>query len=167
VADTEIAGPTQLEFVVSRGPEKAQVRVPSLVGLSIDDALSAVAATSVAVKFSMRPPSKSEKPGVVASQSPAGGSLIPPTASVAVTVTTPAVQKGMVSGIFSRQLPEYPYALKVSLDVISPMGERSTLLTVNHPGGLFTAPYNLPDGSILVLSVLDREVPPREEVKSQ
>jgi len=165
--DTEIGGPTVLEFVVSRGPQRAQVRVPDLVGLSIDDALAAVEASSVAVNFSMRPPSRSEKPGVVASQLPSGGSLIPPTSSMSATITTPAAQKGMVAGIYSRQLPTYPYSLKVSLGAISPMGERSTLLTVNHPGGLFTAPYDLPEGSVLVLTVLDREVPPREEVKSQ
>ncbi len=73
----------------------------------------------------------------------------------------------MVAGIFSRDLPEYPYPLKVSLEALSPLGERSPIITVNHPGGPFTAPYLVPAGSVLVLSVLDREVPPRTEVGTQ
>ncbi|MGO8692727.1 MAG: PASTA domain-containing protein [Rectinemataceae bacterium] len=164
---TELGGATLLELVVSRGPQRAQVKVPALLGLSIDDALAVVEGSSVDINFAMRDPMKNEKPGVVVSEFPSAGSLIPPASSIAVTVTTPGAQKGMASGIFSRQLPQYPYPLKVSLDVISPMGERTPLLTVRHPGGLFTAPYNLPVGSMLVLSVLDREVPPRVEVGTQ
>ena len=167
VPGTEIAGPTLLEFVVSRGMQKAQVKVPALLGLSIDDTLAAVEGTTVDVVFSMRDPAKNEKPGVVVSEFPSAGSLIPPTSSVAVTITTPVPQKGMAAGVYSRQLPQYPYPLKVSLEVISPMGERTPLLTVRHPGGLFTVPYDLPVGSMLVLSVLDREVPPRVEVGTQ
>jgi eukaryotic-like serine/threonine-protein kinase len=162
--ETEIAGPTQLELVVSRGPEKAQVKVPDLVGLPLADTLSLVVNANLIVDFSMRGAGRSEKAGTVVSQTPAAGSMIPANARVSVTLATPAPEKGVVAGIFSRDLPDYPYPLKVSLDSISPSGDRSPVLTVNHPGGSFTAPYALPAGDTLVLSVLDREVPPRVEV---
>jgi Uncharacterized protein conserved in bacteria len=167
-AGTDIAGPTQLELVVSRGPEKAQVHVPDLVGLSIDDALLQVEKNDLVVNFSMRAAGRSERQGFVAAQTPAAGSMIPATARVSVTLTAPpkSKDKPLVSGIFSRDLPEYPYALKVQLDAMSPSGDRSPLLTVNHPGGSFTAPYSLPEGYSLVLSVLDHIVPPSVEVSA-
>jgi eukaryotic-like serine/threonine-protein kinase len=166
IPDTEIAGPTKLELVVSRGPEKAQVRVPDLKGLSIDDALLQVEKTDLVVNFSMRAGGKSERPGAVVAQTPAAGSMIPANARVSVTLSAPHETKGRVAGIFSRDLPEYPYPLKVSLESVGPSGDRSPLLTVNHPGGSFTAPYVLPEGDALVLSVLGREVPPRVEVQA-
>jgi eukaryotic-like serine/threonine-protein kinase len=164
--ETEISGLTQLELVVSRGPEKAQVRVPDLAGLSISDALLQVEKTDLAVNFSMRAGGKSEKPGTVVAQTPAAGSMIPANARVSVTLSAPSPSKDLVAGVYSRDLPEYPYPLKVTLESLSPSGDRSPLLTVNHPGGSFTAPYVLPRGYALVLSVLDREVPPRVEVGS-
>jgi beta-lactam-binding protein with PASTA domain len=164
--ETEIAGATQLEFVVSRGPEKAQVRVPDLGGLSIDVALLQVEKTDLAVNFSIRAAGRSERPGTVVAQTPEAGSMIPSTARVSVILSFPTAVAGKVAGIYSRDLPEYPYPLKVSLESLSPSGDRSPLLTVNHPGGSFTAPYVLPEGYSLVLSVMDREIPPRVEVRA-
>jgi eukaryotic-like serine/threonine-protein kinase len=164
--ETEIGGPTQLELVVSRGPEKAQIKVPDLAGLSIDDALLQVEKTDLVVNFSMRAAGKSERPGTVVAQTPAAGSMIPPNARVSVTLSSPRAEKGRVAGVYKRDLPEYPYPLKVSLESRSPSGDSSPIVTVNHPGGSFSAPYVLPEGHILVLSVLDREVPPRVEVSS-
>jgi eukaryotic-like serine/threonine-protein kinase len=164
--ETEIGGPTQLELVVSRGPEKAQVRVPDLTGLSIDEALLLVEKTDLVVNFSMRVAAKSERSGAVVAQTPTPGSMIPPNARVSVTLSSPAAEKGQVAGIYKRDLPEYPYPLKVSLESRSPSGDSSPIVTVNHPGGAFSAPFVLPEGDVLVLSVLDREVPPRVEVSS-
>jgi beta-lactam-binding protein with PASTA domain len=163
-ADTAIDGPTVLELVVSRGPEKAQVTVPDFKGLSYQDALLQIEKANVAVVFTMRKADGREKPGVVVSETPEPGTRMAPTGKVQVTVTAPALQKGYSSGIFMRDLPEYPYPLKVVLEALLPTGERQALLRVNHPGGKFTAPYVLPDSSVLILSVLDREVA-RVEVK--
>jgi beta-lactam-binding protein with PASTA domain len=164
--ETEIAGPTQLELVVSRGPEKAQVRVPDLTGLTIDAALLLVEKTDLVVDFTMRAAGKSERPGAVVAQTPTPGSMIPANARVSVTLSAPTLEKGQVADIYKRDLPEYPYPLKVSLESRSPSGDRRPIVTVNHPGGSFSAPYVLPEGDVLVLSVLDREVPPRVEVKA-
>lgn len=163
-ADTQIDGPVALELIVSRGPEKAQISVPDLRGLSFQDALLQIEKSNVAVVFAMRKADSHEKQGSVASETPEPGTRMAPTGRIQVTVTAPAVQKGFSFGIFERDLPEYPYPLKVSLEVLLPSGERQALLRVNHPGGKFTAPYVLPDSSVLILSVLDREVA-RVEVK--
>lgn len=164
--ETEIAGPTQLELVVSRGPEKPQIKVPDLMGLSVDEVLLQVEKSNLVASFSMRAAGRSERKGAVVSQTPTAGSMIQPNARITVTLTAPAVKDKKVAGIFSRDLPEYPYPLKVSLESIGPSGTRSPVITVNHPGGPFSAPYVLDEGDILELSVLDRPVPPRVEVTS-
>ena len=69
-----------------------------------------------------------------------------------------------VHGIFSTTIPEYPYAVPVKLDVIPQEGSRYGIATFNHIGGALTIPYAVPHGSVLVLSVLDREVE-RESVQ--
>ena len=165
-AETRIDGPVALDLVVSRGPEKAQVSVPDLTGLSFADALLQIEKYNVAVTFTMRKADGREKPGSIVSQTPTPGSLMPPAGRIAATVAAPQAQTGMVSGIFDRDLPEYPYPLKVTLETLLPTGERQLLVRVNHPGGKFSAPYVLPESSILILSVLDREVA-RVEVAGQ
>ena len=157
-AETRIDGPLALDLVVSLGPEKAQVSVPDLTGLSFADALLQIEKYNVAVTFTMRKADGREKPGSVASQTPTPGSLMPSSGRIAATVTAPQAQTGMVAGIFDRDLPEYPYPLKVTLEALLPTGERQLVVRVNHPGGKFSAPYVLPEASILILSVLDREV---------
>lgn len=63
-----------------------------------------------------------------------------------------------VQGIFSTKIPEYPYAVPVKLDVIPQEGSRYGIATFHHIGGDLTIPYAVPHGSVLILSVLDREV---------
>ena len=164
---TEIGGPTKLELVVSRGPEKPQLLVPDLKGLGFAEVLAQVQKADLVVTFTMRKAAGKEKEGLVVAQTPAAGSLVPASTRLSVTVTTPAAEKGLVAGVYSRELQEYPYPLKVCLEAMGPAGDRTPLVTVNHPGGLFTAPYQLPTGFSLILSVLDREAPPRTEVKAE
>jgi eukaryotic-like serine/threonine-protein kinase len=165
--ETELSSPVKLELVVSRGPEKAQIKVPDLMGLSIDEAVLQVEKADLAVKFSMRPAGNRERHGAVVAQSPVAGSLIQSISRVAVTLTAPTAEKGMVAGLFERDLPEYPYPLKVSLEAMNAAGERLPIMTVTHPGGPFSAPYVQKEGTVLALFVLDREVPPRIEVRPQ
>jgi beta-lactam-binding protein with PASTA domain len=163
--ETELSGPTLLELVVSRGPEKAQIRVPSFTGLSMEEALLLIEQENLVVSFSLRKATGGEKEGTVASQTPAAGSMTPAGSRISLVLTEPARASGMVAGLYSRDLPQYAYPLKVTLEALSPSGDRKPILTVDHPGGTFTAPYLLPAGSFLVLSVQDKEVPPRVEVR--
>jgi len=164
---TAIAGPTKLELVVSRGPEKPQLLVPDLLSLPYEAALAQVQKGDLVVTFTMRAAAGREKGGVVVAQTPAAGSLVPANARLAVTVTPPPEEPGLVAGIYSRELPEYPYPLEVQLESVGPAGERTPIVTTNHPGGLFTAPYHLPSGHALALSVLGRESPPRFELRAE
>lgn len=63
-----------------------------------------------------------------------------------------------VHGVLESVIPEYPYAVPVKLDVIPQEGSRYGFISFNHNGGEISIPYAVPHGSLLVLSVLDREV---------
>jgi len=157
-ANVELTGPTQLTFVVSRGPEKARVRVPDLVGLSLQDAALQIEKSGVAFQFTIRPAEGRERPGTVVAQLPVPGTLEDPTTPVSVVYTAPAPAEGMVSGLFSQELPEYPYPLRATLYAEPPAGARIPLISVDHSGRLFSMPYVLPKGSVLVLQVLNKVV---------
>ncbi len=161
---TEISGPVELEFVVSLGPEKTRVQVPSFKDLSLSDLAAAAGGSPVAVEFSMRPAQSGEKPATVAEQDPAAGSEMDVGSRVRVTVTAPESQKGMIAGLFVHELPEYPYAVPVTLSALKPSGERTVLASFKHPGGKYTMPFFLPENTVLVLSVLDKEMA-RAEVR--
>lgn len=162
----EIAGPTKLEVIVSRGPENAMVKVPDLVGLPIADAMERIRGSGVFFAFSARPAQGREAAGTVVSQLPAGQTVVSANTKVAAVVAAPAkTAEGEVFGLFERELPEYPYPLSAKLEALLPTGERRRVLAVDHPGGPFSAPYLLPEGSVLILTVLNRELF-REEVKA-
>ncbi len=156
---TDVAGPTRLEFVVSRGSENAMVKVPDLVGLPIADAMERIRQSGIFFTFSARPAQSGEAGETVVSQLPAGQAVVAANTRVALVVAAPAkVAEGEVFGLFERTLPEYPYPLSLKLEALLPTGERRRLIATDHPGGPFSAPYHLPEGSVLILSILNREV---------
>jgi len=156
--DTELTGPVELAFIVSRGPEKARVKVPELSGLALAAAIKEIEKSGVAFRFEMRPAAGKETPGTVVAQLPVPGTLQDAVTPVTVVYAAPAQVEGVVSALFSQPLPEYPYPLKATLLAEKPDGSMTPLITVEHPGTIFTLPYALPEGSVLVLQVLNRVV---------
>ncbi|MBN2875138.1 MAG: PASTA domain-containing protein [Spirochaetales bacterium] len=156
--EVELSGPTQLTFVVSRGPEKAKVKVPDLVGLSLQDATLQIEKAGIAFQFSLRQPEGRERPGTVVAQLTAPGTLEDPSTPVSIVFAVPEPVEGMATGLLSQQLPEYPYPLRTVLYAEPPSGERIPLIAVDHPGRMFTMPYSVPEGSVLVLQVLNKVV---------
>jgi eukaryotic-like serine/threonine-protein kinase len=162
VPGTEISGLTELTFVVSQGQKKAQISVPELLGLSIPEAMQAIEQSGITFTFAMRAPEGRERPGTVVSQMPSSGSVIDPATSVSIMVAHPAEEKDMVSGILEETLPVFPYPLKITLTAQYPTGEKVTLLTVHHSGGSFSVPYTVPNNTVLILNVSNRELLRRE-----
>ncbi|HPE36820.1 MAG TPA: PASTA domain-containing protein [Spirochaetales bacterium] len=162
-AETELTGAVQMTFVVSRGPEQSKVTVPELAGLNSEAAARAIEKAGINFSFTVRPAEGSEKSGVVVAQLPVPGTVQNPAEPVQLVFTLPKEQSGMSSGLFTRDLPEYPYPLSVTLYAETPTGPRTTLVSVEHPGGPFSWPYVLPNGSVLELQVLNKVVA-RQEV---
>ncbi|GHT96379.1 PASTA domain-containing protein [Spirochaetia bacterium] len=156
---TDISGPTVLEFVVSRGPKDIMITVPNLVGLSITDALEQTGRTGIGFIFSTRPVRENEQAEIVVHQDPPGQSLAPANSQVALMVSAPAqTERGEVFALFTYILPKNPYPLSVRLEALLPSGARRLLAETEHLGGEFSIPYRLPVGSVLILSMLNREL---------
>jgi beta-lactam-binding protein with PASTA domain len=164
---TDISGPTTLEFVVSRGNENTSVNVPDLMGLTLSQALGLVSSSGINFEFSIIPRVGSEKGEIVVSQRPPAGTSVPSNMVVQITVNQPEkLANNEVYGLYRHRIPQNPYPLSVRLEAMLPSGERIRLFTTDYPGGDFTIPYKLPAGSVIILSMLNRELH-RETVGAQ
>ena len=155
----DISGPMNLEFVVSRGLENSLVTVPQLAGLALSPALEQLARLDIAFEFSLREIREGEKGETVVYQNPPAGASVTSNALLSLVVNEPAaLDEGEVFGLFTYTMPKNPYPLPVRLEALLPSGERRRIAAVDFPGGKFTVPYRLPEESVLVLSLMSREI---------
>ncbi|GHV85453.1 PASTA domain-containing protein [Spirochaetia bacterium] len=155
---SELTGSTVLELVVSRGQENTRITIPDLTGLSFTEALNRLGQLKTGFTFTMRETAAGEKPGTVYSQTPPGGTEADLGEKITVTITAPAPAAGEVSGIFHFNLPLNPYPLPVMVEAELPSGTKRALVSTSHSGGEFSVPYSLPAGSVIILSMVDREI---------
>lgn len=157
--DTPLSEPVLVKLVVSKGPENDKVSVPSITGLSITETLIEMCRSHVIFDFSSRAPEGKENAGTVVSQMPAGASLVNAYSRVQAVVALPVKSPdGRVYGIFTETLPEYPYPFQIKLEAVTPTGDRRELVSMKHPGGSLSVPYAVQDGTVLVLTILNKEV---------
>ncbi len=158
-AGTELTGLTDLELVVSRGPAGKELRAGNFVGLPYPEAIQKLSRENVPFLFSLRETAAGEMPGIVVSQDPGSGQTMPENQPLHLVVTRPrSVPRGYVAGLFEYSLPDYPIAVDMRLESITPSGERREVFAMKHPGGNLAVPFVEPENSILVLSIFDREV---------
>jgi beta-lactam-binding protein with PASTA domain len=154
-----ISGPTTLEFVVSRGPENTTITVPRFTGLTVSAALEELGTTGVDFVFTLRPARGNEAAEVVVYQNPPADTPVPANTPIELLVNAPnGLPAGEIFGLFTYALPKNPYPLGVRLEALLSTGERIELVNVLYRGGDFTVPYRLPVGTILILSMLNREL---------
>ena len=155
---TQISGVTSLEFIVSRGQGDNLVEVGTYKGKSFQEAAGELMRAGVPFIFSVRKASKPQQAGTVTDQNPDAGQMLSYGQTVQLTMAAPtSVGKDNVFGLFKYTLPEYPIAVDIRLEVASETG-KVTLLAMKHPGGPLAVPYVVPEGSEIVLSVLDQEL---------
>jgi beta-lactam-binding protein with PASTA domain len=156
---SDISGPRILEFVVSRGQENIPVVVPQFTGLSLSAALEQIGRLGIFFAFSLRELREGERGGTVVNQNPSAGASIASNVAVNLAVSIPEqLNEGEVFKLFTYTVPRNPYPLPVRLEALPPSGERYQLISVDYPGGNFTVPYRLPVGSVLILSMMNREI---------
>ncbi|HVP18560.1 MAG TPA: PASTA domain-containing protein [Spirochaetia bacterium] len=158
-AGTPIAGLTYLELVVSQDQAgQTMLAVGDYVGVSFQEAIADLTKAGIPFAFTVQKSAAGKAPGSVIAQNPASGEKITYDQIVQLTMAAPGdVGKGNVFGLFQYSLPQEPIAVDISLDVVSG-ADRRNVLTMKHPGGPIAVPYIVPDGSDLVLTVLEQEV---------
>jgi beta-lactam-binding protein with PASTA domain len=158
---TKINGLTYLELVVSQEPGAVStVTVGDYVGKSFPEAVQELERDNIPFAFSVKATSKGSDPGTVVSQVPAKGSQAEYGQVVQLVMsppTTASVGKDNVFGLFQFTVPPEAIAVNIRLVIVSD-SEPKEILSMKHPGGPLAIPYLVPEGSDLVLYVLDQEV---------
>jgi len=158
-ADTPITGVTDLELVVSRGPEEEFMRVGDFVGLDFSPVLEQLSALNIPFVFLARKAEGNEAPGAVVAQSPAEDTSVPINTLMQLTIAKPEdIQEGYTFGILKKTLPDYPISVDMKLEAVSVLGERREIFTMKHPGGVISIPYLEEENTLLILSVFDEEI---------
>jgi len=156
---TPINGLTYLELVVSQDQTgESMVSVGDYVGKNFQEAISDLTKANIPFAFTVQKSAAGQVPGSVIAQNPGPGEKVSYDQIVQLTMAAPGdVGKGNVFGLFQYSLPQQPIAVDISLDIVSG-SDRKNVIAMKHPGGPLAVPYIVPDGSDLVLTVLDQEV---------
>ena len=158
--DTIITEPVNVTLIVSRGPQFDNTRVPKLIGRSIEAMLSFMPTSKIVYDFTSHTVEGKQKVGTITTQQTFEEEYIPNYTRMTADLAFPAGnvdEEGNVYGIFTDSITNYPYPVPMRVDIISPDGETSTLISFTHPGGDFSVPYKVQKGSTLVLYVVDKE----------
>ena len=155
---TIISNPVTVKLIVSKGANFENTRVPNITGLEIEKLLPVLASSKVVFDFTAHVATGSEKEGVVTSQEALSNDFVPNYTRVSAEVSLPQKQKdGEVLGLFTAQLPNYPYAVEMTLEA-SKDGVREQIITLKHTGGSVSIPYIAQKDSELLLSIAGRTV---------
>jgi len=121
--------------------------------------LEQIRRAGIMFEFSLREAGEDERGGTVVWQYPSAGAIVSSDTVTDIIVTVPTdLRENEVFGLFTYNLPPNPFPLPVRLDAQPPMGERVRIFGTEFPGGKFTIPYRLPAGSILIFTMMDREL---------
>ncbi|MEL3906638.1 MAG: PASTA domain-containing protein [Treponema sp.] len=155
---TPISNNMELTFVISKGIEQEQTKVPDMVNAGLEKIYQIMQKASVVFDFTA---SDSIAAGriIVDSQSHAPQSSIPVFSAVTLSLSLPErTAEGIISGILKTELTEFPYPFTVSLYAAYQNGDKEQLTSFRHPGGACSVPYAVPEGTVLSLEVLNKEV---------
>jgi beta-lactam-binding protein with PASTA domain len=157
--ETELTGITELDLVVSRGPDVERMDLPAYTGIDYREALELLVRANRPFVFEATEPDPDQRAGVVLSQEPEPGTEVVATTTVYLTMTEPAdLEEEEVFDVFERVLPNYPVSMEISFEVQDPQGERERIFSMVHPGGQIGVPYVAVPNSILILSRNGQEV---------
>lgn len=170
-AGSELLSLTDLDLVVSRGPDVETFELDAYVGLDFQRAVELFDRDDIPFAFTVREPEADEEAGVIVAQSPEAGTEVTRNQIVRLEMTAPdEVPEDRVFGLFSVTLPDYAVALEVRLVALSSGGAQRTIFTIMHPGGPLSVPFVELPRTELVLYQGDRDVrtllveaPPEEE----
>lgn len=158
-ANTILSEPVELSLVVSAGAGHDLVAIPNITNLSLNDVLLQMSRNKIIFNFTAQEPTETQQSGIVISQKwPVGTTQVPVYSRINAVITIPKEREnGLVYGIFTQNLPPYPYALPVELIAEPPKGEKYTIVSFKHLGGLLTIPYAVPQHTRLIFTVLGKE----------
>ena len=151
---TVLTALTDLNLIISRGPQGQTITVGDYMDIDFAEALRNVIGKGNNFVFSRRKARSGETPGKVVAQSPEAESEVPMRTQIQLVIAEPAeIEEDYVFGIMERIFPDFAVPTELTIESISPLGEKSQLHLLKHPGGLLTIPYLQPENTTLVVLV--------------
>jgi beta-lactam-binding protein with PASTA domain len=156
--NTKITGVASLELVVSQEQGAVStITIGDYVGKSFEEAIQELTRDNIPFTFAVKATPKGTDGGAVIAQSPSKGSQVEYGQVIQLTMTKPKdVGKDNVFGLFQFALPPQAIAVTIRLVIVSDSMPKE-IFSMKHPGGPLAVPYIVPEGSDLVLYVLDQE----------
>lgn len=157
---TQLFSKTNVSVVVSKGPTKKTVEVPSLVGLSVQDFFIQAQNTPLIFDATSHAASEGEVPGTITTQN--STSSLEEYSRVSIDFAFPIASadpddKELAYGLLQQTLADYPVPVKMELNAISVEGEKTVLYSFTHTGGDISIPYAVEKGTTLVFTVNNKE----------
>ena len=163
-ADTPISNPVTVKLVVSSGDNFSSTRVPNIVGMNFSSLMKVLSTSKVVFEFTETDAdkaiynSKDDSVGIVVSQESSEKEYVPNYTHVKAEIALPRKNvNGKVYGLFTANLPNYPYAVDMTLEDVGSDGITETVVSMKHNGGKVTIPYFAERGNELVLSVAGKK----------
>lgn len=163
-AETPISNPVTVKLVVSSGDNFSNTRIPNIVGMDFSSLLKFLSTSKVVFEFAETDAdkavynSKDDSVSVVVSQESSEKEYVPNYTHVKAEIALPKGNYGRsVYGLFTANLPNYPYAVDMTLENVGSDGITETVVSMKHNGGKVTIPYFAERGNELVLSVAGKK----------
>ena len=157
-AETPISNPVTVTLVVSSGDNFSNTRVPNIVGMNLSSLLNFLSTSKVVFEFSETDADKDSDTAVVVSEETSEKEYVPNYTRIKAEIALPRKDfDGKVYGLFTTSLPNYPYAVDMTLENTKSDGSSETVVSMKHNGGKVTIPYFAERGSELVLNVAGKK----------
>lgn len=153
---TPISTPVTVKLVVSRGPEYENTRVPNIVGMNLASLLKTMSTSKVVFEFTE---TETDKDSIsVVSQESTGKEFVANYTRIKAEIAVPGKESdGKIYGLFTADLPSYPYAVDMTLESTGSDGIPETIVSLKHTGGKVTIPYLAEKGDELSLNVAGKK----------
>lgn len=155
---TSISSPVTIKLIVSKGAEYETVKIPNLVGLSVDKVYKLMENTKLIFDFTSHNAVDGERVGTITKQQEVTDSSARIYTHLTSDLAIPSEDdKDKAIGIFSKKISKYPFAVEMSLESKKD-GKKVTLVKFYHIGGNVTVPYSVAHGSELILVINGKNV---------
>lgn len=158
-AGTSLDEKVKIQFIVSCGTEVEKIEMPKLENLNIEQLLSAMAEHKFILDLEAKESETALDKGRLVDVDKTKAEVEAYTRVNAILEIKPRNEKDEnICGVFSCELADYPFPVPYVLSVQDPDGNTKVLISANHPGKKFTAPYIAKKNSTIILSVMGQEI---------
>lgn len=157
-AGTQIVDPVTVQLVVSRGNTFENTKRPVIAGKDLNSLLRIMSSSKIVYEFTSHIALEGEKAGTVISEDEYTDEYVPNYTRIKADIAFPEDQKDLVYGIYTANLPDYPFDVVVRLDATDADGNTTTYISLHHKGKLLTIPYAVQPGTVFTLFIRDNEV---------